>query len=173
MDLGEKNPPIGVEKLEKRLRKHRVAVVYPHPYHVESEADYVIDTAFAFQQANPDFSCTIIVDDAQTFISSRKAASPAFRRLALTGRSKNIRFVAVAHQAVFSKDLEGSTSYLAMFTLPVKLYHKDLNTRFGLDVEPFIETLADRPYSFLWYDVTRNKAQMFEPIDVKGEAKAD
>ena len=172
MDLGEKNPPIGVEKLEKRLRKHRVAVVYPHPYHVESEADYVIDTAFAFQQANPDFSCTIIVDDAQTFISSRKAASPAFRRLALTGRSKNIRFVAVAHQAVFSKDLEGSTSYLAMFTLPVKLYHKDMSKRFGLDVEPFIEPLADRPYSFVWYDVTRNKAQMFEPIDVKGESKS-
>jgi len=40
-------------------------------------------------------------------------------------------------------------------------------------VEPFIEPLADRPYSFVWYDVTRGKAQMFEPIDVKGEAKAD
>ena len=99
-DLGEKNTPIGVDKLEKRLKKNRVAVVYPNPHYVDAEVDYCIDLVFSIQQANPDFSCTIIIDDAQTFISSRKAASPSFRRLALTGRSKNIRFVAVAHQMV-------------------------------------------------------------------------
>ena len=77
-----------------------------------------------------------------------------------------MRFVAVAHQAVFSKDLEGSTSYLVMFTLPVKLYHKDLNTRFGFDVEPFVEPIASKDYSFVFYDVTRGKAQLYDPITV-------
>ena len=171
-NLGEKNPPIGVDKLEKRLKKNRVAVVYPNPHYVDAEVDYCIDLVFSIQQANPDFSCTIIIDDAQTFISSRKAASPSFRRLALTGRSKNIRFVAVAHQMVFSKDLEGSTSYLALFSMPVKLYHKDAERRYGLDVEPFIEPLADTPYSFVWFDVTKNKAQLYEPIEVKGKITA-
>ena len=172
VDLGEKNPPIGVDKLEKRLKKNRVAVVYPNPHYVDAEVDYCIDLIFSIQQANPDFSCTIIIDDAQTFISSRKAASPSFRRLALTGRSKNIRFVAVAHQMVFSKDLEGSTSYLALFSMPVKLYHKDAERRYGLDVEPFIEPLAETPYSFVWFDVTKNKAQLYEPIEVKGKITA-
>jgi len=164
MQLGEKNKPIGVEKLESRLRKNRVAVVYPHPYEVDAQVDYAIDVVFDIQQKNPDFTCTFIVDDAQTFISSRRAASPQFRRLALTGRSKGIRFVAVSHQAVFSKDLEGSTSFLVMFSLPVKLYHKDLHTRYGLDVEPFIEPIANKPYSFVWFDVTKASTKLYEPI---------
>jgi len=172
-DLGEKNPPISVDKLEKQLKKNRVAVVYPNPHYVEAEVDYCIDLMFSIQQANPDFSCTMIIDDAQTFISARKAASPAFRRLALTGRSKNIRFVAVAHQMVFSKDLEGSTSYLALFSMPVKLYHKDAEKRYGLNVEPFIEPLAAKPYSFVFFDVTKNKAQLYEPIEVNEAIKAE
>ena len=165
MRLGEKDTPVGVDKIAKAMRKNRAVIFYPNPYDVEGEVDYAIDLMFQMQQQNPGFSCTIVVDDAQTFISSRKAASPAFRRLALTGRSKGIRFVAVAHQAVFSKDLEGSTSYLVMFTLPVKLYHKDLNTRYGLDVEPYIEPISSKPYSFLWFDVTKGKAQLYDPIE--------
>ena len=172
-NLGEKNPPIGVDKLEKRLKKHRVAVVYPNPHYVEAEVDYCIDLMFSIQQANPDFSCTLVIDDSQTFLTSRRAASPSFRRLALTGRSKNIRFVAVAHQLVFNKDLEGSTSFLALFSMPVKLYHKDAERRYGLNVEPFIEPLANTPYSFLWFDVTKNKAQLYEPIEVNEAITAE
>ena len=121
MSLYDKSRPIGVESLEKHLRKNRTAVVYPDPDYVEAEVDYCIDTLFAIRNSNPDFTCTIIVDDAQTFIQSRRAASQSFRRLALTGRSKGIRFVAVSHQMVFSKDLEGSTSYIVCCSMPVKL----------------------------------------------------
>ena len=166
MRLGEKDNPVSVDKIAKNMRKNRATIFYPNPYDVEAEVDYAIELMFDMQQQNEGFKATIVVDDAQTFISSRKAASQAFRRLALTGRSKGIRFVAVAHQAVFSKDLEGSTSYLVMFTLPVKLYHKDLNTRYGLDVEPYIEPISSKPYSFLWFDVTKGKAQLYDPIEV-------
>lgn len=164
--LDDKNPPIGVDKLEKTLRKKRVAIMYPDPYNIDAEVDYAIEMAFAFQQSNPEFTCTFCVDDSQVFISSRRAASNSFRRLALTGRSKGIRFTPVSHQAVFSKDLEASTSYLVMFSMPVKLYHKDLNTRFGFDVEPFVEPIASKDYSFVFYDVTRGKAQLYDPITV-------
>jgi len=166
MRLGEKDPIVPVDKIGKAMRKNRAVIFYPNPYDVEAEVDYSIELMFQMQQQNEGFKATIIVDDAQTFISSRKAASQAFRRLALTGRSKNIRFVAVSHQAVFSKDLEGSTSFLLMFSLPVKLYHKDLNTRYGLDVEPYLEPIQSKPYSFLLFDVTRGSPQLFDPIEV-------
>ena len=65
---------------------------------------------------------------------------------------------------VFSKDLEGSTSYIVNFSLPVKLYHKDAQTRYGFDVTPFIEPLQDKEYSFVVFDVTKSKGTLYEPI---------
>jgi len=169
MTLYPKEKPITPDKLERHLRKNRTAVVYPDADFVEAEVDYCIDLCFAIQQANPDFTCTICVDDAQTFIQSRRGASAAFRRLALTGRSKGIRFVPVAHQMVFSKDLEGSTSYIVFFSMPVKLYQKDAFTRYGFDAEPHIEKMAEQPYSFVWFDVTQARSTLMLPLDVKGE----
>ena len=159
-----KEPPIGVDGMEQHLRKNRVATVYPDPDYVEAEVEYVIDLMFAMKNANPDFTATLCVDDAQTFLSSRKQASPQFRRLALTGRSKGIRFVAVSHSLIFNKDLEGSTSFIVNFTLPVKLFHKDAMIRYGFDFEPYVEPLADTEYSFVFYDVTKSRATLYEPI---------
>ena len=167
MSLYDKSKPIGVESLEKHLRKNRTAVVYPDPDYVEAEVDYCIDTLFAIRNANPDFTCTIVVDDAQTFIQSRRAASQSFRRLALTGRSKGIRFVAVSHQMVFSKDLEGSTSYIVFFSMPVKLYHRDAMVRYGFDPEGYLEKMGEKPYSFVWVSVTDQKSTLMNPIEVK------
>jgi len=163
MRLGDERP-LSVDRLEKHLRKNRVAIVYPDPHWVEGEVEYVIDLLFAIRQANPDFSATLVVDDAQTFLSSRRQASHQFRRLALTGRSKGIRFVAVSHSMIFNKDLEGSTSFIVNFTLPVKLFHKDAMTRYGFDFEPYVEPLAEREYSFVFYDVTKSSARLYEPI---------
>ena len=167
MSLYDKSPPIGAESLEKHLRKNRTAVVYPDPDYIDAEVDYCIDSLFAIRNANPDFTCTIVVDDAQTFITSRSAASHSFRRLALTGRSKGIRFVAVSHQMVFSKDLEGSTSYIVFFSMPVKLYHRDAMVRYGFDPEGYLEKMGEKPYSFVWFSVTDQKSTLMNPIDVK------
>jgi len=173
MTLYDDKPPITVDQLEKHLRKNRTAVVYPDPDFVEAEVDYCIDTLFAIRSANPDFTCTVVVDDAQTFIQSRRAASQAFRRLALTGRSKGIRFVAVSHQMVFSKDLEGSTSFIAFFSMPVKLYHRDAMVRYGFDPEGFLESMSEKPYSFVWFDVTSTQGRLMNPLEVKEGSRAE
>ena len=166
MRLGEKDPIVSVDKIGKAMRKNRAVIFYPNPYDVEAEIDYAIELIFQMQQQNEGFKATLVIDDAQIVVSSRKSASKPLRMLSLTGRSKNIRAVFVSHQAVFSKDLEGSTSFLLMFSLPVKLYHKDLNTRYGLDVEPYLEPIQSKPYSFLLFDVTRGSPQLFDPIEV-------
>ena len=135
--------------------------------------DYCIDTLFAIRNANPDFTCTIVVDDAQVFISSRRQASNSFKRLALTGRSKGIRFCAVSHIPIFSKDLEGSTSYIVWFSIPVKLYHRDAMVRYGFDPEGYLEKMAEKPYSFVWFSVTDQKSTLMNPIDVKEGAQVE
>ena len=173
MTLYDDKAPITVDQLEKHLRKNRTAVVYPDPDFVEAEVDYCIDTLFAIRSANPDFTCTIVVDDAQTFIQSRRAASQAFRRLALTGRSKGIRFCAVSHIPIFSKDLEGSTSYIVWFSIPVKLYHRDAMVRYGFDPEGYLEKMAEKPYSFVWFSVTDQKSTLMNPLEVKEGSRAE
>jgi hypothetical protein len=172
VDLGE-DTMTTVDGLEKHLQKNRIAVIYPETQYVEQDTDEVIDTIYAIQDSNPDFKAVILVDDAQTFLSSRRAASYQFKRLALTGRSKNLRFVGVAHMMVFSKDLEGSLSYLVNFSMPVKLYHKDAMIRYGFDASKHADDLTSTPYSFVWFDVTAGKSTLMAPIDVKGESQVE
>jgi hypothetical protein len=162
----KEHQPITVDKLERHLRKNRFACVYPDTEHMDAEADVCIDLIFAIEQTNPDFSATICCDDSQIFIESRKSISTSFRRLSLTGRSRGIRFVSVSHSIIFSKDLEGSCSFLLCFNLPFKAYWADSIKRYGFDPEPFVEHLAAVPYSFVWFDVTKASAKLMKPIEI-------
>jgi len=163
----KEHQPITADKLERHLRKNRFACVYPDTDHMDAEADFCIDLIFAIEQTNPDFSATICCDDSQIFIESRKSISTSFRRLSLTGRSRGIRFVSVSHSIIFSKDLEGSMSYLIMFNLPFKAYWADSIKRYGFDPAPFVERLSSIPYSYLWFDVQTTKATLHEPLKIE------
>ena len=134
---------------------------------VEAEVDWLINFLFDVKDANPDFKCVFICDDSQIFLSSRKAASPSWKRLALTGRSRGIRLVAISHAPVFSKELEGSTSYIIHFrTLLSPLHVKDFQNRYGYDPEPHIEPLNETPYSHVFFDVTTGKSRLMKPLEV-------
>ena len=156
----KEHQPIPTDKLEKHLRKNRVAIVYPDIDFLDQEADYIIDLIFAIERENEGFSATIVIDDSQVFVESRKSISPAFRRLALTGRSRGGRYVAVAHSVIYQKDLEGSTSYIIMFNLPFKQHWTDSIKRYGFNPEPYVEQLAGTPYSHVWFDVTTTKVRL-------------
>ena len=162
----KEHQPIPTDKLEKHLRKNRVAIVYPDIDFLDQEADYIIDLIFAIERENEGFSATIVIDDSQVFVESRKSISPAFRRLALTGRSRGIRYVAVAHSVIYQKDLEGSTSYIIMFNLPFKQHWTDSIKRYGFNPEPYVEQLAGTPYSHVWFDVTTTKVRLFPPLEI-------
>ena len=158
--------PIRPDQLEKHLRKNRVAVVYPDIEYLDAEADYIIDLLFAIERENEGFSATIVIDDSQVFIESRKSISPAFRRLALTGRSRGIRYVAVAHSIIYSKDLEGSCSFIIMFNLPFKQHWTDSIKRYGFNPEPYVEQLSSTPYSHVWFDITTTQTRLYPPLEI-------
>ncbi len=166
MEFGEKSIT-SLDKLEKHMKKHRIHVIYPDPEMVEDHVDAIIATVFDIREVNPDFKCCLVVDDAQVFLSSRRGASPQFKRLALVGRSRNIRFVAISHGFVFSKELEGSTSFIIHFrTLMSPLHVKDAMNRYGYNPEPFIEPLNETPYAHVIFDVTSGKSSLMRPIEV-------
>lgn len=160
-----------LDKLEKHLSKNRIAVVYPDPMNLEAEVDYMIDFMFDLRDANPDLKIVYVQDDSQIFLSSRKAATPSWKRLALTGRSRGIRLVSISHTPVFSKELEGSTSYIVHFrTLLSPMHINDFKNRFGYDPEPYVESLNEVPYSAVLFDVTTGKSKMMAPLELKAEA---
>ena len=164
MYLGE-NTLVNIDKLEKHLSKNRIAVVYPNPLNVEEEVDYLIDFLFDLREANPELKTTFVVDDSQIFLSSRRQVSPSWKRLALTGRSRNLRLIAMAHAPVFSKELEGSTSYIVHFrTLLSPIHVKDFMNRFGYNPEPYIEPLNEISYSHVLFDVTTGKTKLMNPL---------
>ena len=160
-----------LNKLEKHLSKNRIAVIYPDPMNLEAEVDYMIDFMFDLRDANPDLKIVYVQDDSQIFLSSRKAASPSWKRLALTGRSRGIRLVSISHPPGFSKELEGSTSYIVHFrTLLSPMHINDFKNRFGYDPEPYVESLNAVPYSHVFFAVPTGKSQMMAPLELKAEA---
>ena len=168
--LLDQEPLYNIAKLEKQLVKNRFVVIFPSMESLEADVDYIIDTLFDLRMANPPgknskgFSATVILDDAQIFLSSRKDASPAQKRLALTGRSKMIRGIYVSHNVVFSKALEGQVSTLIGFSTPVPSYWKQSIERYGYDSEEFADQLVTNPFSYVWFDTKTRIGELNAPI---------
>ena len=157
--------PIDAADMEKHLKKERVAVIFPDPEDPAYEVDFVINKVFEIGDANEGFKGIVIIDDSQTFLSSRKDASAAFRRLTLTGRSRGIRGIFVAHAMILNKALEGSIQHVLNFTLPQPMFFKDAQRRFGFNPEPHQEYLRNTQYGYVWYEVTTDTVRQMSPID--------
>lgn len=167
----KKKNPIGlvgeVEGMLKSLEKNRLTVFYPDPYELENTMDETIDALFDFKEANPNFKATIIIDDSQVFLSARRQASEAFRRIALLGRSRELNVIFVSHAIVLNKTLEGQVETLIFFTLPAKAHWKQAEERYGFYPESYVEQLRATPYSFVVFNVRTSNASMMNPIPLE------
>jgi len=154
-----------VDQAEEKLREKRVVALYPSMEGLEAQVDDAINMVFDFQATNKETSWIVIIDDAQVFLSSRRSASDAHKRLALTGRSRMIRGIYVAHNVVFARELEGQVDLLVGFSNPNPIYYRQAIERFDFDPEPFSEALRERPYSFVWFDTRSDGARLMSPIE--------
>lgn len=164
-------PVYNVNDVFKRMKKSRFVAWWPHMEDLNEQVDEVINGIFDVKASNPKFKCCIIIDDAQVFLSSRKASSDAQKRLALTGRSKHIKAVYVAHNIVFARELEGQIDLLVGFSNPNPIYYKQSIERFNFDPAPFAEKIRSLPYSFVWYDFRDAGPRLMRPIGDKGPAE--
>lgn len=166
MDLGE-GTYTPMHKLDKHIQKNRIAVIYPDPMNIDEDVNDLINYLFDVSDANPEFKCVFCVDDSQIFLASNKRPSPEWVRLSLTGRSRNLRLIAISHEPVFSKLLEGSVSYIVHFrTLLSPMRIKDFSNRYGYNPEPYIEPLNTVPYSHIFFDVTTGKSKLMKPLEI-------
>ena len=161
----DKEPIYDLAKVEKYLRKNRMLVYYPNPNFYEQDVDEIINLTFDIQEFNDDFKAVVIIDDAQTFLGSRAAASPAHRRLVLTGRSKRIRVVYVSHALVMHKLLEGQMSFLISFTNPLPLEYRNAISRFGYDPEKWAEPMSQTEYAYVWFNTRTREGRLMKPIE--------
>ena len=166
-----KKRPIGlvsdVEGMLKNMEKNTLTVFYPDPSGLEGTMDETIDSLFDMKEVNPQMKATLIIDDAQVFLSSRKNASEAHRRLALLGRSRELNAIYVSHGLILNKTLEGQVDNLVFFTLPAKVHWKSGEERYGFNPEPYVESLKSTPYSFVIFDVKTGTASLMNPIDAE------
>tara|TARA_R100000353_G_scaffold175851_2_gene147419 strand:+ start:2780 stop:3484 length:705 start_codon:yes stop_codon:yes gene_type:complete len=164
-----KKRPIGlvgsVDEMLKNMEKNTLTVFYPDPSDLEETMEDTINSLFDMKDANPEMSCTLIIDDAQVFLSSRKQASDGFRRLALLGRSRSLNAIFVSHGLILNKTLEGQVDSLYFFTLPAPVHWKAGEERYGFNPAPYVNDLKSTPYSFVGFDVRTGSAKMFSPID--------
>jgi len=158
---------VNLDDLPQAISKNRVVRFYPQDMaYLEQDVDETIDLVFRMQQKNPKSTYVIVLDDAQVFLSSRKAASPQLKRLALTGRSRGIRGIFIAHNIVLNRELEGQVDLLVGFTNPNPTYYKQSIERFEFDPEPFNEPMRQRPYSFVWYDMRTKEPVLMAPLEL-------
>lgn len=167
----KQKPAYNLDEVEKSMSKNRVTLFYPDMVDLDLQVDEAINMAFDLRSANPDLKTVIIIDDAQVFLSSRKAASEAHKRLALTGRSRGIKAVYVAHNIVFARELEGQIDMLIGFSNPNPIYYKQSIERFDFDPAPFQEAITSRRYSFVVKDILNNTTNLMAPIGSGGDAE--
>lgn len=166
----DKKPVMELASVFKRLKKERFVAWWPYIEDLNTQIDECINAVFDLKEANPKLRCTIILDDAQVFLSARKAASDAQKRLALTGRSKNIKAVYVAHNIVFARELEGQVDLLLGFSNPNPIYYRQSIERFNFDPEPYTEPLREVPYSFVWFDTRDGSPRLMQPIGAEKQS---
>lgn len=157
-------PVTTVEAMVKSMATNTLTVFYPDATGLEDTMDETIDALFSMKDLNPNMRATLVIDDAQVFLSARKEASESQRRLALLGRSRELNAIYVSHGLVMNKALEAQVQSLTFFTIPNPIHFRSAIERYGFDPEPFVEKLKEREYSFVMYDVRRATANLMNPI---------
>jgi len=159
-------PVSSVDEMLKSMSENTLTVVYPPVEGLDDVMDDVINSLFDMKDANPKLSATLVIDDAQTFLSARKEASTAFRRIALLGRSKSLNVIFVAHQPILNKTLEAQVEKLVFFSLPNPNQYKSTEERFGFDPSNYDEALKSKKYSFVIYEVGTGKSRLMNPLQL-------
>jgi len=150
-------------EMVKSFSKNTVTVYFPSMDNLEESVDDAINFLFNTQEANPDLKTAVIIDDAQVLISPRSEASPALKRLTLTGRSRQIRGIFVSHNPVFNKALDGQIDTLWVFGETSPSYDRQFIERYNFDAAAYRDRLMERRYSSVYYDV-RNQPILMAPI---------
>lgn len=151
IDEKKVKPVYSVSDAIGKLADNRLVMWYPNMDSFDDDLGVIIESLFTYRVAEGDkFSVSIILDDANIILNDYP--KPTIKKLILASRSAMIRPVFVGHRAMQSKWLTGQTSHIALFSIAT-LEHKAFQERFDLDVEPYMETLDNNQYTWLFSEI--------------------
>lgn len=160
-------PTNDLYKLFKHLRKNSIGIFYPSdPANYELEVDALIENVFQLSNSNPNTGFVIILDDANILkgFDNRGTPSPAVKKLAVAGRSKNIRGLYITHRiANLPRIMMGNLSGLILMS--ISSMDLDYSRKiFGVDFEPILPELHS--YRWAYVDLISEKMDLFNPVKV-------
>ena len=70
-------------------------------------------------------------------------------------------------------DRRGAAVVLDEITIGWKLCLGGSHLRYGFDPEGFLESMSEKPYSFVWFDVSSTQGRLMNPLEVKEGSRAE
>ena len=131
----------------KRFLKNRVVVIYPDLEELPFLLADIIDDLFK-QSADPDFSATLVLDEAAVLIEPSRIL-PCIKRLATQGRSRNIRGIFVSQRPLSNRWLDGQVSDFILFDPGLPQDSELLKKRWGVNLDEHSPSLTAKRYSWL------------------------
>ena len=156
------DPIIDLDEAMKSIEENRVTVYWPDIEYLEDDVSAFVNHIFALSDGEPKTSFTFILDEASTLITPTKIPT-ALKRLAVQGRGKRVKPVFLSQRPIINRWTDANLStVLLMRTLPVDA--DVLQKRWGIDFESANEILAEKPYSFLWFDLEKATLTPMNPV---------
>jgi len=163
------DPISKIDKATKSIRENRVTLYYPEIETLEEEVSYLADYIFELatqplkkDQEQPSF--TFILDEASILITPTRIPTP-LKRLAIQGRAKRIMPIWMTQRPLVNRWTDANVSNMFIFkTLPVDA--DALSKRWGLDFEEVQARIAEKPYSFMWFDLEKIRLSSISPVEL-------
>jgi len=144
------------------IRKKRVTVYWPELEFLEEDTSELINYVFDLSAEDLDTSFTFVIDEAATLIDGNRIPL-AIKKLSVQGRSKRIMPIYISQRPILNRWTDSNMSNMLLFRiLPVDA--DVLSKRWGIPFDVIAEKVANRPYSFVWFDLETADMSMMAPI---------
>ena len=158
--LGE--PLFDVQSVCDSIRKNRVTIFWPSMDFMEEEVSAVVDYVFDLARSEPRTTFTFVLDEAAVLITPTRMPL-SLKRLSVQGRSLGIMPIYASQRPLLNRWTDANLSNMFLFrTLPLDA--DQLSKRWGVDFEEADARLREKPYSFLWFDMTQGTHKPMEPV---------
>lgn len=154
-------PVFDVSSALKSVRKNRFTVFWPSIETLELDVTEFVDGLFDMADSEPRSSYTFVLDEASILITPTQIPD-ALKRLAVQGRAKHIKPIFISQRPIVNRWTDANISNMLLFrTLPVDA--DTLGRRWGIDFGQADETIRERQFSYLWFDLEDASLNPMEP----------
>ena len=162
-------PVSTLEEAIESVHENRTTVYWPDyegfdQRSLEADLSHLINHLFDLANHNEKMTFTIVIDEASILITPNQIPS-AIKRLAVQGRAKGILPIYISQRPLTNRWLDSNVSNIILFRmLPVDA--DNLSKRWGVDFQEVNKMIAEKPYSFVKFDLEKARLQPINPVEM-------